>query len=107
MRNFKDYHIAKLKNPREARAYLSLALADFQKDNDAESFLLAIRDVAQAQGGIGKLAQETRLNRQNLYKALSKQGNPQLETISVVLRGLGFRLSVEPLKEFNRLSAAN
>lgn len=107
LRDFKEYHVEKLKNPKEARAYLSLALADFEKDNDADDFLLAIRDVAQAQGGIGKLAQETRLNRQNLYKALSKQGNPQLETVSVVLRGLGFRLSVEPLKELDRLSAAN
>lgn len=106
LRNFKEYHIAKLRNPKEARAYLSLALADFENDNDAEDFLLAIRDVAQAHGGIGRLAQETRLNRQNLYRALSKEGNPQLETVNAVLRGLGFRLSVEPLKEFDRLTAA-
>lgn len=107
LRDFKEYHLEKLKNPQEARVYLSLALADFEKDNDADDFLLAIRDVAQAQGGIGRLAQETRLNRQNLYKALSKDGNPQLETVNAVLRGLGFRLSVEPLKEFDRLSAVN
>ena len=33
LRNFKDYHIEKLKNPKEARAYLSLALFDYEKDN--------------------------------------------------------------------------
>jgi probable addiction module antidote protein len=97
LRNFKDYHIEKLKNSKEARAYLSIALSDYEKDNDIDDFLLAIRDVAQAQGGLGKLAQDTRLNRQNLYKALSKEGNPRLETIGVVLRGLGFRLSIEPV----------
>ena len=72
LRNFKDYHIEKLKNPKEARAYLSLALFDYEKDNDIDDFLLAIRDVAQARGGLGKLAQDTRLNRQNLYRALSE-----------------------------------
>ncbi|MDP3995529.1 MAG: putative addiction module antidote protein [bacterium] len=103
LRDFKTYHIEKLKNPSEARMYLSLALADFEKDNDIDDFLLAIRDVAQAQGGIGRLAHHTRLNRQNLYKALSKEGNPRLETIGAVLNGLGFRLSVEPLKELDRV----
>lgn len=102
LRDFKTYHIEKLKNPSEARAYLSLALADFEEDNSVDDFLLAIRDVAQAQGGFGKLAEHTNLNRQNLYKALSKEGNPRLETIGAVLAGLGFRLSIEPLKVLDR-----
>lgn len=103
LRDFKTYHIEKLKNPSEARAYLSLALSDFEEDNDIDDFLLAIRDVAQAQGGLGRLAKDTRLNRQNLYKALSKEGNPRLETIGSILNALGFRLSVEPLKELDRV----
>ena len=97
LRNFKTYHIDKLKDPKEARAYLSLSLADYANDKDIDDFLLAIRDVAQAQGGLGKLAEDTRLNRQNLYRALSKEGNPRLETVGAVLHGLGFRLSIEPL----------
>ncbi|MEK7164949.1 MAG: addiction module antidote protein [Patescibacteria group bacterium] len=103
-RNFKDYHIEKLKDPKEGRAYLELALADYGNNRDVEEFLLAIRDVATAQGGLGKLAQETRLNRQNLYKALSKEGNPQLETIGDILHALGFRLSVEPLVKSDMVS---
>lgn len=83
---------------------MSLALADFEQDNNVDDFLLAIRDVAQAQGGLGKLAETTNLNRQNLYKALSKEGNPRLETIGAVLNGLGFRLSVEPIGELDRMS---
>lgn len=94
---FREYHIEKLKNPKEARVYLEVALEAFEKDGDKEIFLKALRDVAEAQGGLSHLSQRTRLNRQNLYKALSIRGNPKLETIGIILHGLGFRLSVEPL----------
>ncbi len=93
--NFSDYHLEKLQNPQEARTYLAVALEDYEKHGDREAFLLALRDVAEAYGGMRKLAQATKLNRQNLYKALSKEGNPRLETVGAILQTLGFRLSVE------------
>jgi len=97
-RNFKDYHIEKLQDPEESRIYLDVALEEYQQDGDTEAFLLALRDVAEAQGGITKLAERTRLNRQNLYKVLSSKGNPRFQTVETILHGLGFRLSVEPVK---------
>ncbi len=97
-RNFKDYHIEKLRDSEEARVYLDVALEEYQQDGDTEAFLLALRDVTEAQGGITKLAERTKLNRQNLYKALSSKGNPKLQTVETILHGLGFRLSVEPVK---------
>ncbi len=97
-RDFKDYHIEKLRDPEEARVYLDVALEEYQQDGDTEAFLLALRDVTEAQGGITKLAERTKLNRQNLYKALSSKGNPKLQTVETILHGLGFRLSVEPVK---------
>jgi len=97
-RDFKDYHIEKLRDSEEARVYLSVALEEYEKDGDTEAFLLALRDVTEAQGGIAKLAERTKLNRQNLYKALSDKGNPRLETVGAILHGLGFRLSVEPIR---------
>ena len=97
-RDFKDYHIKKLKDPEEARIYLDVALEEYEKDKDTEAFLLALRDVAEAQGGLGRLSERTKLNRQNLYKALSEKGNPRLQTVEEILNGLGFRLSVEPVK---------
>ncbi len=81
------------------RVFLDVALEEYEKDGDTEAFLLSLRDVTEAQGGIGKLAERTNLNRQNLYKALSEKGNPRLETIGAILHGLGFRLSVEPVKD--------
>ncbi len=94
---FREYHLAKLKNSKAARVYLEVALEEFEKDQDKETFLKALRDVAEARGGLSFLATRTRLNRQNLYKALSAKGNPKLETIGMILHGLGFRFSIEPL----------
>ncbi len=50
-RNFKDYHIEQLRDREEAKIYLVVALEDYEKNGDIESFLLAMRDVAEAQGG--------------------------------------------------------
>lgn len=100
MRNyndFKTYHIEKLKDTKQAQKYLDIAISDYEKDQNIDDFLLALRDVAAAHGGLSKLSEDTGLNRQNLYKALSKQGNPRLETLGAILRALGFRLSVEPI----------
>ncbi len=94
---FREYHLKKLTNSKEAQIYLEVALEEFEKDRDKETFLKALRDVAEARGGLSFLAERTRLNRQNLYKALSSSGNPKLETIGMILRGLGFRLSVVTL----------
>jgi len=80
------------KDPLEAKAYLEVALENYQEDKDVEAFLMALRDVTEAQGGISKLAECTQLNRQNLYRALSNRGNPKLETIGMILHGLGFAI---------------
>ena len=91
-----------LSDPEEARGYLEVAIEDYEEDGDKEAFLLALRDVVEAQGGIGTLARRTGLDRRHLYRALSEEGNPYLDTIGKNLHGLGFRLSVahlEPPKE--------
>ena len=56
------------------------------------------KDVANAQGGIGQLSKKSNLNRQGLYRALSKEGNPRLETLVSILKTLGLRLSVKPIE---------
>lgn len=94
---FKNHHIELLENQKRAKLYLTTALREFEKDKNVEAFLLALRDIAEAQGGLSKLSHRTELNRQNLYKALSKNGNPKLETIGIILKGLGFRFAVESL----------
>lgn len=79
-----------LKDPLEAAAYLNAAL----EDGDQEVFLLALRDVTEARG-MTDVAREAKLNRENLYRMLSAQGNPQLSSLNTLLRTLGLRLAVE------------
>jgi len=93
MSKSKSYHedlIESLQNPREAEAYLNAAL----EEEDPELFLLALRNVAEAQGGVAKLAEKTKLNRESLYKMLSERGNPELRSLDALLHALGFRLAV-------------
>ncbi len=98
MRKFRDYVIERLRDPKEARIYLNVALEEFEKDGDIDAFLLALRDVTEAQGGIMELAKKTKLNRQNLYRALSGKGNPTISTLGNILQGLGFQLQVKAIK---------
>jgi len=96
-RDFSEYNLEKLQSPEDARAYLEIALEDYEEDGDKSAFLLALKDVATAQGGISQLAERTSLSRQSLYKALSGIGNPRLDTLGTILHGLGFKLSIEHL----------
>ena len=95
---YKDFLMEYLQDPEEARAYLEVAIEEYEQDGDKEAFLLALRNVAEAQGGLGKLAKQTGLNREHLYRVLSEEGNPRLDTVGRILHGLGFRLSVHPLE---------
>jgi probable addiction module antidote protein len=85
----------RLRDPKEALAYLNEAL----RDEDPRVFLLAMRDVAQAAPGIGKLAEQSGLNRESLYRLLSRQGNPSLETLSALLQSLRLRMWLGPAEE--------
>lgn len=80
-----------LADPIEAAAYLNAALEDGSQD----VFLLALRDVANARG-LTRLARETSLNRENMYRILSEKGNPQLASLRAMLDALGLKLAVEP-----------
>lgn len=98
--NTADFHenlIESLRDPDEAIAYLRVALEEYEQDGDRKFFLQALRNITEAHGGMSLLAQKTHLNRQNLYRALSDNGNPTFETLDAIIHGLGFRLSVEPL----------
>ncbi|MCZ6800295.1 MAG: putative addiction module antidote protein [Nitrospirae bacterium] len=82
-----------LKDPKVAAEYLEDILAD----GNMELFTAALKDVADARlGGVSALSKKTDLNRQQLYKTLSKNGNPRLDTLSEVLHAVGLRMSVTP-----------
>jgi probable addiction module antidote protein len=90
------YHedlIERLKDPKRAIGYLNACLS--QEDFDEGVLLLALRDVAEAHGGLRNLAKRAGLNREHLFKILSKNGNPRLDSLNQLTNALGFRLAFQ------------
>ena len=88
--SYRESLLKSLKNVDEAVQYLNACLAD----DDPEVFLMALRDVADAHGGIRALSKDAGLNRESLYRMLSKSGNPSLASLAAVLQACGLRLAV-------------
>jgi len=89
---YRDDLLESLKNPVEAAAYLDAAL----ESGDRAAFLLAIKDVTNANGGVREVAATANLNRETLYRTLSGKSNPNLASLNSILHAVGLRLSVEP-----------
>lgn len=98
-RKFRDYQeklIEDLQDPELASAYLNVALMD----EDPRIFLLALKNVCQAQGEeMTDLAKKTKISRENLYRILSKKGNPKLTNIVSLLNAVGFSVAVQPQRK--------
>ncbi len=77
-------------DPEEAAAYLNTAL----DEGDPAVFLLALKDVANIHGGIAKVAQAANLNRESMYRMLSENGNPTVNSLNALLHTLGLRLAI-------------
>ena len=69
--------------------YLNAAL----EEGDSDFFVKAVGDVARAKGMM-KVAKTAGLGRQNLYRSLSRGGNPRVGTLFRVLDALDVKLSV-------------
>ncbi|AIL33045.1 addiction module antidote protein [Basilea psittacipulmonis] len=78
-----------LTDPEVASAYLSNML----KEGSAQEFMYALGQIAKAYG-IAKLAQETGLKRESLYKTLSGATKPRFETILSITRALNMPLKI-------------
>ena len=90
-RSYKDDLLKALADPDEAREYLNAAL----EDENPEVFLLALRDVVEANSTISELTRAENHNHESLSKILSEKGNPQLNSIRSILDNLGFKLAIE------------
>jgi len=89
-----DFMRDRLADPQFAASYLQSAL----EDGDPGVLLLSLRRIADARGGMAKLAQVTGLSREALYRTLSASGNPRLATLAAILDAAGLRLAIVPAK---------
>ncbi len=80
---------AQLRTPAEMAAYLDAWLSEAPED--VAGIARALGDIARAKG-MSRVARDTGLSRESLYKALSETGNPSLETVLRVAKALGLQL---------------
>jgi len=72
--------------------YMRAALED---SDEPRVLLTALRRIAEARGGLAKVAKSAGITRESLYRALSERGNPRLSTLQAVTKAVGLKLSVE------------
>lgn len=94
-KSYQEDLIQSLKDMKEAAAYLNAAM----EEGDRELFLLALRNIAEAQGGISAIAEKANLNRENLYRMLSRRGNPEIKSLLTLLHAMGLKLTVKVQKQ--------
>ncbi len=86
------------RDPKFAAAYLNAVL----NDGDRAEFMTAIRYVTEAFGGVPAIADKTQLNATTLYRTLSAKGNPELKSFMEIMKAVGMRILVEPLRPARR-----
>ncbi|MEX3776024.1 DNA-binding protein [Pseudomonas sp. MYb118] len=73
--------------------YLSVTLEEIDEAGGEDAFLLAVRRLAEARGGLGHVSKSTGLARANLYRSFAAGGDPKLSTLLKVLQALGIGMS--------------
>jgi probable addiction module antidote protein len=81
-------------NPAYAVELLNSILADGENGE----LLIALRQMAKAFGGVQRVAEQAGLNPTQMYRTLSEEGNPALSSLTAILKAMGLRLTIEPVK---------
>ena len=84
---FEEILRQRLQDSEQAAEYLTACF-----EEGPEVFLVGLRDVVEAQGGMRRTARSSKLNRENLYRLLSQDGNPRLSSLNAVLTSLGLKV---------------
>ncbi len=90
---FAEYDTAEyLKTKADRAAYLDACL---EEAGDDPAYIAHALGVIARAHGMSQLARDTALSRENLYKALSSDGNPEFGTILKVVKALGLKLHAQ------------
>ena len=92
------------KNPKFLEASIKEAFSE--ENEDPRVIFDMLRLIAEAEGGMTRLSQVTNLNRQNLYRSLSKNCSPEFSSIFKVVHGLGYHFKIEKDKKSLAASGA-
>ncbi|EUC83122.1 addiction module antidote protein [Pseudomonas aeruginosa] len=78
-------------------AYAVELLNSILEDGEQGELLIALRQMAEAFGGVRQVAKSAELNPNQLYRTLSQTGNPEVRSLTAILRAMGLRLAIQPL----------
>ena len=98
MRTWRECLIEQLADRKSAIAYLQAILEDYQIYKNCTVVRRSLLTVAEAQGGISELAKRVGMDPQILSKMISNKDIPLIDTLGIVLKGLGYQLSIQPIK---------
>ncbi len=89
---FPEYNTVEyLKNDVELqKEYINELLNDYLNDNNVDAFLSALKPLIKLHGSISEFAEKTGINRTYFYKLFKKQVKPELPTIVLIIKNLGF-----------------
>jgi len=96
--NYEENLIKHLQDPELAQIYLETVFESYEQDGDTEALLLAMKNVTEAEGGIGELAKRTTISHEHLHNILDGKDDPGLDNWLDILSGLGFRVRLEQKK---------
>ena len=83
---------------REDPAYALELINSILRDGDQGEFLIVLRQLTKAFGGMQTVAAKADLNPTQLYRTLSETGNPALSSFSAILKAMGMRLKVDSVR---------
>lgn len=83
-------------HPEAINPFLDEIFESYNEHRNLGALLAKLRIIARVRG-ISEIAEAAGISRQGLQKALSAKGNPRLDTLGLILGGMGYRLAVKPL----------
>lgn len=101
MGNWREYLMERLADPENAINYLDVSLEEYQVDGDTDFFLMGLRNVVEAQGGVSTFAEQIGLEQETLQELLSNSAAPRIDTFNTIVKALGCRLSIKPQEDAN------
>lgn len=98
MRTYRDYLVEVLSDRDEAIGHIQAILEDYQIYKNPSIVRETLYTVIDAQGGVMELAKETDMDPQVFSKMLSNEDTPLIDALGIVLKVLGYQLSIAPIE---------
>jgi probable addiction module antidote protein len=90
-------------HPDEIDEYITVLFDEYARDGDIKALLASLRVVCRVKG-VTATAEAAGMSRRGLQKALSEQGDPRFESVTAIMKAMGYQLMPHPLKQDGELT---